>query len=79
MLRTRELSKTYGKKVEAVKQVSFEMGKGQILGLLGPNGAGKSSLFNMVTLQIERTTGEIELRGRDIRKIEKLEKINITA
>lgn len=59
-LQTRNLTKTYSGNVEAVKGISFDVNSNkEILGLLGANGAGKSSTFNMVTMQIKRTSGDV--------------------
>lgn len=49
------------------------------MGLLGANGAGKSSTFNMVTMQIKRTSGDIMLFNKDISQIERLTDVSITA
>src|SRR5438477_3063890 len=51
------LVKTFGKH-EAVKGVSFTIGKGEIFGLLGPNGAGKSTTINMMCGYLEPTSGD---------------------
>ncbi|HEY4482326.1 MAG TPA: ATP-binding cassette domain-containing protein, partial [Candidatus Brocadiaceae bacterium] len=47
LLRAEGLTKSYGKRT-VVKQVSFEVNDGEIVGLLGQNGAGKSTSFNMI-------------------------------
>lgn len=61
-LQTRNLTKTYAGNVKAVQGISFDLGaNSEILGLLGANGAGKSSTFNMVTMQIKRTSGDISI------------------
>lgn len=57
------LTKKYGDKI-AVKDLSFEIRNGQILGLLGPNGAGKSTTIKMLSGQTAPTSGEIELDGK---------------
>lgn len=49
--------------VEAVKDVSFEIGEGQIAGILGPNGAGKSTTIKMLTGTLYPTSGEIDVLG----------------
>jgi len=79
-LRTRNLSKTYAGKIKAVKSISFDLNsRREVLGLLGANGAGKSSTFNMVTMQIQRTAGDVQIFGTPIQRISRLEGINITA
>lgn len=51
------LVKTFGK-IEAVRGVSFTIGKGEIFGLLGPNGAGKSTTINMMCGYLQPTSGD---------------------
>jgi ABC-2 type transport system ATP-binding protein len=51
------------KKVEAVKDVSFDVVRGEIFGFLGPNGAGKTTTIKMLTGLIEPTSGEAYLMG----------------
>lgn len=62
-----DLVKTFGKH-EAVKGVSFTIGKGEIFGLLGPNGAGKSTTINMMCGYFEPTSGDTLIDGVSIRK-----------
>jgi ABC-type branched-subunit amino acid transport system ATPase component/ABC-type branched-subunit amino acid transport system permease subunit len=50
----------------AVKEMSFSMRAGEILGLIGPNGAGKSTLFNLVSGTLPSTGGEVRLLGERI-------------
>jgi branched-chain amino acid transport system ATP-binding protein len=40
---------------------SFVIQKGEVLGLLGPNGAGKSTTFNVITMDLKRTNGDVKL------------------
>src|SRR5438874_2392949 len=61
------LVKTFGKH-EAVKGVSFTIGKGEIFGLLGPNGAGKSTTINMMCGYLEPTSGDTTIDGISITK-----------
>jgi ABC-2 type transport system ATP-binding protein len=61
------LIKTFGKN-EAVKGVSFTIGKGEIFGLLGPNGAGKSTTINMMCGYLEPTSGDTVIDGISITK-----------
>ncbi|XP_075296728.1 ATP-binding cassette sub-family A member 9 isoform X2 [Opisthocomus hoazin] len=53
------------KKKVAVKNLSFSVKKGEVLGLIGPNGAGKSTTINMISGDITVTAGEVLLQGRD--------------
>lgn len=50
----------------AVNDVSFEIGRGEIVGLLGPNGAGKTTTINMLIGLTKRTSGDIKIFGMDI-------------
>ncbi len=59
------LAKSYGAK-QAVRDVTFTMQGGEVVGLLGPNGAGKTTVFYMVVGFIRPTSGRIWLGGRDI-------------
>ena len=64
-LKVEHLKKTYGKR-DVVKDISFEMQGGQIIGLLGPNGAGKTTTFYMIVGFITNNGGSISLNGLDI-------------
>jgi ABC-2 type transport system ATP-binding protein len=61
------LTKYYGD-VCAVDHIGFEIRKGEILGLLGPNGAGKSTTLRMLTCYLRPTSGEIDVKGYNIRE-----------
>ena len=66
VIRAQNLRKTFGS-VEAVKDVSFEVGAGQVLGLLGPNGAGKTTTINMISTLLQIDAGEATVGGFDVR------------
>jgi ABC-2 type transport system ATP-binding protein len=66
-LRVTHLHKVYGS-VTAVDDVSFAVGRGEIVGLLGPNGAGKTTTINMVLGVLAATAGSVEIDGIDISK-----------
>src|SRR5579884_2146851 len=65
IIEVNNLVKTFGKH-EAVKGVSFTIGKGEIFGLLGPNGAGKSTTINMMCGYLEPTSGDTLIDGQSI-------------
>ena len=52
------------KTISAVKDVSLEVARGEIIGYLGPNGAGKSTTIKMMTGVLEPTSGEILVNGK---------------
>jgi branched-chain amino acid transport system ATP-binding protein len=62
------LTKKFGG-LEAVKQVSLKVEKGEHRLIIGPNGAGKTTLFNLISGELAPTSGNIELFGRDIIKL----------
>ena len=59
------VSKSYGK-VEALKEVSFSVRRGEIFGLIGPDGAGKSTLFRILTTLLLADRGEVAVCGLDV-------------
>ena len=65
VLEIEHLRKVYGKR-EVVKDISFSMKGGQIIGLLGPNGAGKTTTFYMIVGFIANNGGRISVNGIDI-------------
>lgn len=65
LLELEQISKSFGG-VEAIRQVSFTLEQGEILGLIGPNGSGKSTLFNLITGLIKLDAGKIKFNNKDI-------------
>jgi ABC-2 type transport system ATP-binding protein len=59
------LTKSYGKNV-AVNDISFNVGKGEILGFLGPNGAGKTTTMRILTGYLPATGGSARIAGFDV-------------
>jgi len=67
MLEVKNLNKNFGK-VQAVKDVCFDVKKGEILGFLGPNGAGKTTTMRIITCFIPATSGTVKVCGFDTRE-----------
>lgn len=67
-LEVRSLKKVFGKK-EAVRDISFTMRNGEVVGLLGPNGAGKTTCFYMIAGFIPPTDGQIILNDVNITRM----------
>lgn len=65
ILKGQNLVKDYGKK-HVVKNVSFQVEQGGIIGLLGPNGAGKTTSFYMIVGLVKATAGKVFLDKHDI-------------
>ena len=65
VLKGENLVKDYGKK-HVVKNVSFQVEQGEIIGLLGPNGAGKTTSFYMIVGLVKATQGRVFLDKHDI-------------
>jgi ABC-2 type transport system ATP-binding protein len=63
-IEVRDLRKSYGE-VEAVREVSFEVPRGEVFCLLGPNGAGKTSIVEILEGYRKRTYGEARVLGMD--------------
>jgi len=59
------LTKSYGKNL-AVNDISFTVGKGEILGFLGPNGAGKTTTMRILTGYLPATSGSARIAGFDV-------------
>src|SRR6266513_1465645 len=65
MISVKELTKRYARNI-AVDHISFEVGKGQIVGFLGPNGAGKTTTMRMLTCFLTPSGGTANVAGFDI-------------
>ena len=65
MIEVKNLTKKYSDKY-AIKDVSFTINKGEIVGFLGPNGAGKSTTMNIMTGYISASGGSVTIDGYDI-------------
>jgi len=69
MLRLEGLVKTYPTGDKALKSVTMEVPKGQVMGLIGPSGAGKSTLIRCINRLVEPTAGSIKLDGMELTKL----------
>jgi ABC-2 type transport system ATP-binding protein len=67
VLTVNHLKKSYGN-FDAVRDISFSVGDGEIFALVGPNGAGKSSTLRMIATIMQPTSGTIVLAGHDVVK-----------
>lgn len=65
ILEVRELSRRFGA-LWAVKDVSFSLRQGEVLGVIGPNGSGKTTLFNGVSGLLRPSSGSVWLRGENL-------------
>ena len=77
IIEVKKLNKIYDKTI-AVKDLSFVINKGEIIGLLGPNGCGKTTTIAMILGLVMPTSGEVMIKGKNIEKerINLLEKMN---
>lgn len=65
MITVKNLTKAYGDAL-AIKDLSFEIAKGEIIGFLGPNGAGKTTTMKILTCLMPPTSGEVLIQGMSI-------------
>lgn len=65
MIQVRNLTKRFGR-IVAVDNISFDVGKGEVLGFLGPNGAGKTTTMRMLTCYLVPDSGTAKVAGYDI-------------
>jgi ABC-2 type transport system ATP-binding protein len=65
ILDVRHLGKAYGQ-VRAVHDVTFQVGRGEILGLVGPNGAGKTSTLRCLAGILAPTSGSVCIQGHEL-------------
>jgi len=76
LFKAQSLNKYFGG-LAAVKDVSFEIKKGEIVGLIGPNGAGKTTIFNLITGFLSPDSGRIEFKEEEITGLEPPHKVCI--
>jgi ABC-2 type transport system ATP-binding protein len=69
MIELRQLSKTYAKgQVQAVRNLTLEVKKGELFGFLGPNGAGKTTTIKMMVGLLRPDRGQVLFNGIDVRR-----------
>ena len=66
--RVENLVKYFGG-LAAVNDVTFEVGRGEILGLIGPNGSGKTTIFNLISGYHRPTSGRVLFKDREIHRL----------
>jgi ABC-2 type transport system ATP-binding protein len=65
MIEARDVAKRFGK-TQALSGVSFDVGRGTVLGLLGPNGAGKTTMIRVLTTLLRPDAGQARVAGFDV-------------
>ncbi|MFP1683296.1 ABC transporter ATP-binding protein [Alloalcanivorax sp. C16-1] len=65
-LTIRNLKKTYGSGVEALKGIELTVEKGDFFALLGPNGAGKSTTIGIISSLVNKSSGQVSILGHDL-------------
>ena len=65
MIQVENISKSYGE-TKAVNNISFRVGKGDVLGFLGPNGAGKSTTLRILVGYLAATEGSVQINGLSV-------------
>lgn len=76
VLELKTVNKAFGG-VQAVRDMTFTIEKGELAGLIGPNGAGKTTIFNLITGVYPLTSGEIEFQGKNLAKLKTYEVIRL--
>jgi putative ABC transport system ATP-binding protein len=77
MIHAENIQKTYlmGKvRVQALRGISFEVKKGELVGVTGPSGSGKSTLLNLIGLLDNPTSGNLSINGIDVLRLTDAEK-----
>ena len=62
----RNLVKTYGNGVQALKGIDLDVAEGDFFALLGPNGAGKTTAIGIITSLVTKTSGQVSIFGHDL-------------
>ncbi|MGG1599726.1 betaine/proline/choline family ABC transporter ATP-binding protein [Paenibacillus naphthalenovorans] len=72
MIRFDNVNKRYGD-IHALKDISFQVAKAELVSLIGPSGCGKTTMLRMINRLIEASSGTIYVQGRDISKVDPVE------
>jgi ABC-2 type transport system ATP-binding protein len=75
ILKISNLNKIFNKHLHAVKNISFEIKKGNVYGILGPNGSGKSTTLGIVLNVVNKTSGDFEWFGGKVATHDALRKV----
>ncbi len=67
MIEVEHLTKYYGE-IRGVEDLSFKIGKGEIVGFLGPNGSGKTTTMRILVCYMPATRGQVKIAGFDVEK-----------
>ena len=78
MLTVQHLNVKYGERL-ALKDVSFEVPRGSILGVIGPNGAGKTTLIRALSGVLAVAGGSMQVDGKDLRKMNEQDRARLVA
>jgi branched-chain amino acid transport system ATP-binding protein len=68
VIRLEHVSKSFGA-LKVIDDLSLELHEGEALGILGPNGAGKSTMFNLITGDLQPSSGAIFFRDREVTRL----------
>ncbi|MGD8387666.1 MAG: ABC transporter ATP-binding protein [Desulfobacteraceae bacterium] len=65
ILRVQDVTKTFGG-ILALNRLSFDVGRGEVLGIIGPNGSGKTTVVNCITGFVRMSSGKVFFKDKDI-------------
>jgi cell division transport system ATP-binding protein len=69
MIEIRRVSLTYENEVQALRDVSVRIDKGEFIFVVGPTGSGKSTFLKLINRELSPTTGQVIVAGRDLTKM----------
>ena len=76
LLKAEKISKSY-KLLEVIKEISFEISSGEVVGLLGPNGAGKTTAFYIIVGLVMADRGSVYLDDKNITELNMHQRANL--